>query len=89
MLLYPLNLIQGASWMGEVSGPPGLAGLLLPRAGTRAAALFSRNLSKDIYAIFQKPGLQMVVIAAVLLAAYLARCCVRAEPAGKDGPREL
>ena len=88
MLLYPLNLIQGASWMGEVSGPPGLAGLLLPRAGTRAAALFSRKLSKDIYAIFQ-PGLQMVVIAAVLLAAYLALCCVRAEPVGKDGPREL
>lgn len=55
-------------------------------------ALFSRNLSKDIYAIFQKPGLQMVVIAAVLLAAYLALCCVRvgrAEPAEKDGPREL
>ena len=52
-------------------------------------ALFSRNLSKDIYAIFQKPGLQMVVIAAVLLAAYLALCCVRgrAEPAERKTGR--
>lgn len=137
-LFYPLNLMLGASWMNELSGSTGFAGLLLrfllPYAGAlvlaafygakrqwgdlaRAVlvpaagqlllvtgvqgaynrreghllvpALFSRNLSKDIYAIFQKPGLQMVVIAAVLLAAYLALCCVRAEPVGKDGPREL
>ncbi|WP_418667617.1 helix-turn-helix domain-containing protein [Allofournierella sp.] len=57
-----------------------------------APALFSPEISVDIYAVYQKPAPQMAVFAALVLAVYLALCCVRVwdrKPGSEKEPQGL